>query len=434
MNTPPVVSSNEAQRSWGLLPTITALIVGIASGSAAGVGLFVYFDEITPTLGNIIQLLIPILGVFAIISALLIPISTLVIRRFVGNAEGTLDKVVWNSSRAFGAILERDLGLANRHMEKALLAGVSWYTQAAVKKWAVNTSLSLLVAMVGLIGTVLLYKQIALLKDQNDKISTQIEILKVQNEKLDQQIIVSEAARRGSLTSELLSILQQINSANLSNSSKTERTTVSDALKSKIIAFSRAASPYYVLDAGEYGNAIILNEVINVRQPKYNLRKISPERGQLLLGLIAEKVAVPELANFDYADLRGASLSDCNLDSARMSNADFSFANISNCSMRGINISASRVYVTTFSNVNLDQAKAIGINFKLADFDNTTMRGSVIYKSKFNDVDISSLDLTNSIISLPNKNDNAEIASGYLPKSWKLEPTKDYYVLKPIEQ
>lgn len=431
LNNPPSVSAG------GFLPVITALIVGVAAGSAIGVGIFVYFDEISPSIESVIKIIIPLLGAFALIAVLAVPLTIVLIKRLTANAAGTLEDVVRKSSLSIEAAIQKDAELANKHAAQALLSGVAWYAPAAARRWVVNTSLSLLVAMVGLIGTVLLYKQISLLKDQNDKISTQIDLLKTQNEKLDQQTIVSEATRRGAIATEMSEILKEINNAisddiNSIVSEKTigEPMTLTKSLISRIVAFSKAATPYYILGLDSDSILYYMPENSQVKMPKYYLREVSPERGRLLIELIARDIKIPADAIFDYADLRGSTLSDCNLDGLRLPRADFNRATIKNCTMRNATISAASFRYTSFANVNLDGARAMSVDFVRTDFESTTMRNALIYLSKFGDPSHSNLDLTGSKFAFSAQEGIHKTAKTDLPDNWLLEFIDNYYIVK----
>jgi hypothetical protein len=172
---------------------------------------------------------------------------------------------------------------AELHASQAFDQALAWYSPIAARRWVVRSALALLISFGGPTGTALLFRQTLLLREQNQKLQEQIVLLRDQNQKLDLQTVTAEAQRRTGLTTELFSILQQTMSLSEAPS-RTGPLVLPRGLTARIIAFSRAAAPYWTAEipeiSGDDGKFI----PILARRPR------SPERGQLFVGLVSAGV------------------------------------------------------------------------------------------------------------------------------------------------
>lgn len=138
----------------------------------------------------------------------------------------------------------------------------------------------------------------------------QMERLAEQNRLISIQNSLAESSRRATLVYELSNI----------NDRLTDDGQLSDLLVARIASLSLAFRPYKLLLADE-----------TLSKP------LSPERGQLLLNLIAANVDTKMLgeagATFSYSDLRGINLNDAELNSI-----DLSFANLAGARLRGASL------------------------------------------------------------------------------------------------
>jgi hypothetical protein len=276
------------RRSAGIMPMVVPLVVGLVVGAAASwAPLFGTLDRATPFVDGFLYWFLPVLGVSAAVLAVTVPLAWWGLRRFVKGARGTLEQVVKETTAATRAVTERDAPTAAVHAEQAVLEAIAWYGPIAAQRWVVSTLLALLIAFGGLIGTALLFRQTLLLGDQNAKLQEQTALLRDQNAKLDLQTVTAEAQRRADLAAELFSILQAVSTAKPEGQPQLE-----PGLTARIVAFSRAATPYWTI---EVPATLLASEAPTLQ---FADRPRSPERGQLLTGLVGSKIPLPTAATF----------------------------------------------------------------------------------------------------------------------------------------
>ena len=364
-----------------LLAVITLIIVGVVLGAIASWAILVGgIDAATPWIDRTLHFVLPALGILAAMLAVVLPFTFWALKRFVGSARGTLDQVVRDVGAAVRAQNAGDGAAAITNSENAILEIVAWYTPIASRRWVVQTAFALLVSFGGLIGTALIFRQTVLLGEQNKKLQEQTTLLGEQNKliveqnnKLDLQTITADAQRRTTLTAELFSILQTISL--LKGEPK-------PALLARIVAFSRAAVAYWTIEVS-----------INVRTeefvPKLEERSRSPERGQLLIGLIGADVNLTELrAVFDDADLRGVTFDNLNLSSGRLNRADLGGATISNSTLQSAKLGSANMRRVTLSNTdmtdaNLQSAELAGLRCNGTNFSKARLTEANFRDSRF---------------------------------------------------
>jgi hypothetical protein len=343
------IQSATSAHQWSGAFLVAILIGGIAVGSiVTWAFLLSPVDSIAPWVGIGTQSVLFIFVGVAIALLVVAPLVVVWLYRFARKSRGTLEGVVKELGAASRAIGNKDGGTAALHVEGAALEVLAWYGPMAVRKWIVQAVVALLVTLGGLVGTALLFRQIVLLDEQNKKLQEQTALLRDQNDKIDLQTVTAEAQRRSVLASELFALLQAVSTKG-AVSEGNHPGQIDRILKARIIAFSRAATPYWTVE--------ILGEPTGrPRVPSLARRARSPERGQLLVGLVAAGVDLQELrdAVFDSADLRRAPLKRAKLAGLRMNNADLSYAELHGADLRGTQLALSDLSFTIFEGVFFD--------------------------------------------------------------------------------
>lgn len=162
--------------------------------------------------------------------------------------------------------------------------------------------------LIAILTLFFLYQQNLLFKNQND-------LFKTQNERIDQQTKLLEASRRSSQMFIMSEVLSDLNDE--TRNAYGDTLEISRGLIGRISALSRSMKPYYFLE-----DSLIID------------KKISPERGQLLIALLSVRISEDQLSEiidngiFDYAELEGITvrnkdLTDIKLNEAKLSRSVF---------------------------------------------------------------------------------------------------------------
>jgi hypothetical protein len=179
------------------------------------------------------------------------------------------------------------------------------------------------------------------------------------------------------LAAELFSILQEVSQMTPSGEAgerRTEAMQLPSGLVARSVALSRAATRYWTAEVPDRTSS-------EVPVPRFADRPRSPERGQLLAGMIAAGVDIPALAEagttFVDADLREAILQDANLRGAKLRGADLNQANLRSANLVGAdlshtnlgyaNLSAAILRGADLSYAYLPSANLMGANLSGAD-------------------------------------------------------------------
>lgn len=200
------------------------------------------------------------------------------------------------------------------------------------------------------ISAFILYKQNKLLTFQTE----------AQEKKIKQQSELIESARKNNLGFLLGNLLDKID--NELNS--TPKRTLSDLTITRIAATSDLFKPY--------------------KEDSISGRKLSPERGALLLTLALMKIdsgsyaRIKQTAVFASADLSGADLKNTNL----------SGANLKDANLRGANLSG-----TNLSAANLWGANFWGANLSMSNLSKANLRGADLQWTKINQANLTSANL-----------------------------------------
>jgi hypothetical protein len=404
--------ADKPDRHYG--PVLLAGIVGLTLGAAISWALlFGTIDRATPFVDILVHVVLPALGITVGILALVLVLAWRRAKRFLTRTQGTLEQVVAQAAAAAEAAAKRDAPQATHHAGQMAMEAAAWYGPIMARRGLMQASLAVLLAFGGLVGTALLFRQtlllgmqnvrlqeqVDLLRDQNTKIDRQVALLTEQNSKIDLQTLTAEAQRRGGLAPELFSIMQEL--SNLEQ--KPEGPVIKPSLKGRIVAFSRAATPYWTIETHRMDNG-------QISAPQRAARPRSPERGQLLVGLLLNNVRMPNLqeATFADADLRQANLNDTDMGSMDLRAADLSEANLTRARLRsaalgGANLRGAYLSEADLSNAWLISADLTGASLTRAILNSATLieanlSGAKLERADLQGANLARVNLRNAII------------------------------------
>lgn len=244
----------------------------------------------------------------------------------------------------------------------------------------------------------------------------------MQVDRLDSQNQLAEASRRSALINELTAILDEIDEEiDASGTSEeelgvvnegqagqgpgfvTNGFTLSGRLVWRIIALSRSLRPYRFLE-----------------DKNLSERAFSPERGQLLVSLVASGVDLTEIfrgGDFEAAYLKGAELSNVNLRDTKLSNSNLRYANLitsdlSECSCRDVDFRD-----TVMASVQLKDADLTGSIFQNARIPHSNFfSGAKLDSVNLDGAIVGEKTWISDIVSL------AEAPTGFAADEWIVEP------------
>ncbi len=224
-------------------------------------------------------------------------------------------------------------------------------------------------------------------------------LLERQNARMDVQNLLSESQRRSSfLASELASILSSSDWPKAEPRKPGEASQINhsqanlrmpDGALGRILSLTMALGPYRPVSAARTEQTSIkrpsrpeqslfggylekFGEYFFPLTPELNLyeiheRLISPERGQLLMALSSQNVQMESLAkrgaDFEYADLSNAVLTDTNLKGLRLKYADFDKAVIFGVVLSEADLSYATFDEATLIDVAMDSVRTTGMRF-----------------------------------------------------------------------
>lgn len=282
--------------------------------------------------------------------------------------------------------------LADRNVERDTVKDVLY---AALRRLTRLGAITMLIALAPLSMAVL---QTYYLKKQNEKYD-------IQNKRIEQQTYLQEAERRSSLVFLFDNVLNKIDEELRSNPSTRE---LSPQLIGRIAALSKALKPYRFLE----GDTI-------------TSQMSSPERGQVLLSLLASKLSqntydqIFLLSDFSYATLqsvnldgmylRNINLSHAVLQSVSLTGADLRHANLEGAEITdahvqwtGMRAKAAYFDFANFYNARVTDSDFGGCSFEYTNFSQARLekvafqRASFI-QAKFEDVTADSLDFSEAV-------------------------------------
>lgn len=225
--------------------------------------------------------------------------------------------------------------------------------------------LAVLIVAGGLVCGLLLIKQYTLIREQtrNQRIN------------IAQQAELIESVRKSSLVFLLSNILDKVDSELANNPGR----TLSDATIARIAALSYSFRPYtYVI-----GDSL-------------SAKKLSPERGQLLLALSKMQIDTNSWSrimlqtSYEGADLREADLRGADLRGVNLRNADLQNANLQEANLAGADLRSTNLWGASLRAANLVKADLKRAELRWADLNGAKMR-----EADLNGADLSSAQLRN---------------------------------------
>lgn len=266
------------------------------------------------------------------------------------------------------------------------------------------TRIGLFTFIIAIIPILILVIQTVLLYNQNAKIDIQNERIETQNFRVEQQTHLAEGARRSTQMFIMGEVLKDINDE-LKGKPKGKR-TLSKTLHGRIQALAAAMKPYRYLE----GDSLIKES-------------ISPERGQLLISLLAadiDSISFLEnvlkkcdfsksdlrktnlraknlsYANLDNANLNLAILDDVNLSETKLNFADLSFASLTGSDLSYVELDFANLYQAGLNFANLYESKLRYAELSYADLTYSTIINAMFIESNLQHADLSASNLMNT--------------------------------------
>ena len=228
-----------------------------------------------------------------------------------------------------------------------------------------------------------------LLEEQNLKVDKQNELLQTQNQKVEEQNMLAESSRRAGLIFELTAIFDRINEE-LNQLTLNKQQDAEGAPKGafplkertigRIIALSRSLRPYRYLDD----------------EGKLLQKPMSPERGQLLISLLASGVDMKTIAQqglFSQAELRGANLQRADLRGADLRGADLRGADLLRAFLQRVNLQGGVLRGAFLYEANLQGANLTGADLPQANLPQADLRGAVLRGADLQRANLTGADL-----------------------------------------
>jgi len=244
-----------------------------------------------------------------------------------------------------------------------------------IERWTLWISVVTIIILI--LQTLILFNQNGLINNQNDlfeqqntKIDKQNDLFAKQNKRLDQQTYLQEAERRSSLVFLFNNIMDAIDKELKEDYGNDGIRNLSPQLTGRIIALSTRLEPYYYMQ----GDSLID-------------KPLSPERGQLLVGLLESQLDTTTLdkiyakANFSYADLSGDNLDKVYMKGIRLYYADLSMTKLRNTDFRGACLINANLTNSSLEYANLNNAQLYGTNLKNAMLNNANLSESRLAKN-----------------------------------------------------
>ena len=233
---------------------------------------------------------------------------------------------------------------------------------------------AILVILIGVASSFLVVKQSELFEAQRQ----------YQNKSLEQQSALIESIRRSNLVHLMGNVLDKVDDELKHNSNR----TLSSATIARIAALSHSFKPYYYVEGDSLSN-----------------KKLSPERGQLLLALIVMDIdsssfdRIKFKTSFAGADLSGANLwkanlSRANLREANLNGADLRRANLNEADLRGVDLWGANLNQASLRGTNLKRADLRWANLNEVDLKGANLNGAALAYAKLKKADLKGIFLT----------------------------------------
>ncbi|MEO5906838.1 MAG: pentapeptide repeat-containing protein [Saprospiraceae bacterium] len=206
---------------------------------------------------------------------------------------------------------------------------------------------------------------------------------------IDQQAGLIDSLRIRSLSNLMPNVLGRIDEELKNNPSR----TLSDETISRIASLSYSFRPYAYPDGDSFST-----------------RKLSPERGQLLLivsGLNLDSGSLQQImdqVSFANADLRDAVLSGANLIGINLSEADLSGAILDSANLTSANLSYANLWGAHLTKAKLNRTNLRGTDLRWAELNEADMQGSDLYESDLTSAQLTKADLRRALMRYANLN------------------------------
>jgi len=223
------------------------------------------------------------------------------------------------------------------------------------------TRVGVFLLITSLLPTLLILLQVYYLKNQN-------KLINGQNNRMKQQTFLQEADRRGYMIGVLDRIITDVSSSG----------GLSRSGKARLIAISKILKPYHYLDGDQ------LTE-----------RALSPERGYLLLALLESNIdldvvidqntneSLGQSINFNYAELRDASLTALNIKDINLDYSDLQGSNFKKSLLKGRKSYSKKGGKPTHEYLSFRNAYLQSIIFDLCELAFCNFSNSNLFNSSF---------------------------------------------------
>lgn len=352
--------------------TIVALALGMLLG---GLLALTGITSLSEHVSGILTGFVVLIAVLAILAFLVVQYKERVLKSLFGVSNTDLKEVKDLGQSLFLNSWNRDFTHAKTDFDALFTKIFAWYSWMSFRRWIVLIFNTLFISFGGLLGTVLIYNQNKLLTQQNA-------LLERQNVRIDQQTYLQEADRRGSLIFLMGNLLDAMDKELKSDGGQPGVRDISPQLIGRVIALSKSLRPYRYLN----GDSLVS-------------RELSPERGQLLLSIVASQLdngsirRIFQAADFSYADMKGAILSGEYMAGINLLGADLTGAVLDETDLSNANLSNADLKDAIFARAKLQDARLRESNLQNAYFESADLRdancyGAHLHGAKFNGADL----------------------------------------------
>jgi uncharacterized protein YjbI with pentapeptide repeats len=375
--------------------TIVALALGILLGGLLALtGITTLSEHVSGILTGFVVLI----GVLAVLAFLIVQYKERVLKSLFGVTNTDLREVKTLGQSLFLNSWNRDFAQARTDFDALFTKIFAWYSWMSFRRWIVLIFNTLFISFGGLLGTVLIYNQNKLLTQQNA-------LLERQNVRLDQQTYLQEADRRSSLIFLMGNLLDAMDKELKSDLGQPGVRDLSPQLVGRIIALSKSLRPYRYLN----GDSLVA-------------RELSPERGQLLLSIVASQVdnstirRIFQAADFSFADMKGAILSGEYLAGINLMGADLTEAVLDETDLSNANLSQASLAGAIFARSRMVEARLRACDLQKAHFESADLRDANLYDANLQGAKLNGADLRNTHFNKSNLK-GAELSGAKLPKA-----------------
>lgn len=368
MNQPPQVQPGSRQNDFfSAANGVILLILGIIIGFLISSNWLALIREYLPQL---LLSLVLLIGILAALVILLVVKRRWVFHKVFGVDEIDLNEVKNSAIGLPADLANQDFPAAQQKARYLVSTGVSWYAQISFRRWMLLIIQVVFLGLGGLLGTLLLFNQ--------------NELIKQQSELIGQQVHLQEADRRSALVFLMGNILDKVDEETAKLDENGKRVdTLSLGLIARIAALSEGFRPYRF-----YEDSTLTDKAY------------SPERGQLLLSLVNQgldsstMLKIYSKATFQNSYLRKANLYGVNMNKADLTDSDFSQSNLMGASLVGAQLSG-----TTFDEANLEQANLQNAIIWTASFNKAQLWGANLNAALFIKASLRNADLSGTNLS-----------------------------------